>query len=125
MAKAPSMSSQSSPQLRATPVPRLVLLSRNNAVKWLETCRTYLTKWEAREKVVLDREEIGTQGNQRMSLSHFLQLERIEIPLVHLMNSCWPRTERMALKKNYVTKCKANSSASALEWPSVGVDSSA
>lgn len=52
---------------------------------WKSAPRTYLTKREAREKVVFDREQVRTQGNQRMSLSHLLQLERVKVPLVHLL----------------------------------------
>lgn len=44
----------------------------------------YLAKREAREKVVLYREQVPTEGHQRMSLGHFLQLEWVEVPLVHL-----------------------------------------
>lgn len=51
----------------------------------LDSQYAYLAKREAREQVVLDREQESTQRNQRVSLSHLLQRERIEVPLIHLL----------------------------------------
>lgn len=54
---------------------------------------TYLAEREARDKVVLDREQVGAQGNQGVAPRDLIQLEGIEIPLVHLLTCCQERSQ--------------------------------
>lgn len=45
----------------------------------------HLAELEAREKVVFYREEVSAKRHQRVPLGHFLQLERVEVPVIHLI----------------------------------------